>query len=537
MMTDDQITTLIPTKDEAVHVKRCVESARPLGRVVVVDSGSTDETAQLAARAGAEVFFHPWAGYAEQKNWALANTEIETPWILLLDADEFLTMNTRDAISRAILTPAVAGYWLPRRYVFLGREMRFAWWYPDYQLRLVRAGTAEFEPRSVHEHLVVDGTVERLSTADIWHENLKGLGAFVDRHNHYAALEASELLESSEGIREGNLFGDYAARRRALKLRVWMRLRGRPLVRFVWLYFIRQGFRDGREGFYYCALIAWYDLLTNAKFFERQIAASDPPNYDTAAPHPRSRTKRLIRLRPSRRRPETGRSMIWTSRWLSLKIEVRSAARRLGIVTVLQRFRRGGYEDRFRSALEDAIAAGDRVWDVGANVGLYTNLFSEWVGPEGEVVAFEPAPTAHLELQRRLSDRPNVRSLMVALGEGRGIVPFHVSDEGTTNSLLSRPGSAVVDVEIDSGDALRRDHHLSQPDVIKIDVEGYEREALHGLSETLPGCRAVLCEIHFGLLESRGSKQAPREVERYLRDLGFRTSWIDSSHLGAYRSS
>lgn len=290
-MTDVQITTIIPTKDEAVHIERCVLSARPLGRVVVIDAESADTTVAIARRTGAEVFVHPWEGYAEQKNWALANTNIDTEWVFLLDADEFLTASTRSAIQQAVRSPAVSGYWLPRRYVFLGRELRFSWWYPDYQLRLVRPDVAEFEPRSVHEHLVVDGPVQQMPTADIWHENLKGLTAFVERHNRYASLEAGELVRASTGIRKGSVFGDYAARRRALKLGVWMRLPGRPLIRFLWLYLVRQGFRDGREGLYYCALIAWYDLLTNAKYLENQRERSERA-YDTNKPHPRLRRRR-----------------------------------------------------------------------------------------------------------------------------------------------------------------------------------------------------------------------------------------------------
>lgn len=289
-MAKQQITTVIPTKDEAVHIERCAQSALPLGRVVVVDAESTDATVDLAKRAGADVFVRAWAGHAEQKNWALANTGIDTSWIMLLDADEFLTDAARTEIRAAIQGSSMSGYWLARRYVFLGREMRFAWWYPDNQLRLVRAGRAHFEPRSVHEHLVVHGPVKQLG-AEIWHENLKGLGAFVERHNRYASLESGELMHGSPGIRKGSVFGDWAARRRALKVRVWMRLPGRPLIRFVWLYLVRQGFRDGREGLYYCALIAWYDLLINAKYFERQLGQGHAQGYDITQPHPRARRR------------------------------------------------------------------------------------------------------------------------------------------------------------------------------------------------------------------------------------------------------
>jgi glycosyltransferase involved in cell wall biosynthesis len=286
------ITTIIPTKDEAIHIERCVLSLLPLGRVVVVDSESNDDTVARARHAGADVFVHAWEGYAAQKNWALANTGIDTPWILLMDADEFVTEKTRGMIRDTVETGTAVAYWLPRRLIFLGREMRYAWWYPDFQLRLVRTGMGAFEPRSVHEHLIVDGPAGEL-WADIWHENLKGLTAFVDRHNRYATLEAEELDNPSRNIRPGSFFGNWADRRRAIKSHVWSRLPGRPVIRFLWLYILRQGFRDGREGFFYCSLIAWYDLLINAKVFERDIEHR-PRNYSTSEPHPRVRSSREL---------------------------------------------------------------------------------------------------------------------------------------------------------------------------------------------------------------------------------------------------
>lgn len=284
------ITTIIPAKNEAIHIQRCIQSVLPLGRVIVVDSESEDDTVAIARDAGADVFVHPWEGYAAQKNWALTNTDITTPWILLMDADEFVTNETRKAIREAVEMDAAVGYWLPRRMIFLGRELRHVWWYPDFQLRLLRTGTGTFEPRAVHEHLVVNGPVKEL-WADIWHENLKGLTAFVDRHNAYATLEAMELDSPTQDIRTGSFRGNWADRRRAIKFRIWMRLPARPLVRFLWLYVVKQGIRDGREGLLYCAMISWSDMLINAKVLERQVA-NRPPRYSLSQPHPKAKRRR-----------------------------------------------------------------------------------------------------------------------------------------------------------------------------------------------------------------------------------------------------
>jgi glycosyltransferase involved in cell wall biosynthesis len=266
------ITTIIPTKDEALHIERCVESVRALGRVVVVDACSEDETAELAERAGAEVFVQPWLGHAAQKNWALDNVRITTDWVLLLDADERLLHNAADLVVRALEEPDVAGYYLPRRNIFLGRELKHAWWYPDFQLRLFRAGRARYEEREVHEHMVVDGPAREL-WADITHENLKGIGAFIERHNRYSELEAREIVAPSGAARRGSLRGSWADRRRWLKERVWLRLPGRPIVRFLWLYFVKRGFLDGRAGLLYCALIACYDVMIDAKVYEKRLEA------------------------------------------------------------------------------------------------------------------------------------------------------------------------------------------------------------------------------------------------------------------------
>jgi glycosyltransferase involved in cell wall biosynthesis len=264
------ITVIIPTRDEALHIRRCVAAARPLGGVIVVDSGSSDATARIAREHGAEVVEHAWEGHAAQKNWALDTLDITTPWVLFLDADEYLTDATRAAIRKAAASASANGFELPRAYVFLGKRLRYAWWYPDYQLRLFRRGRGRFEDRRVHEHVIVDGAVAQIDEP-IMHENLKGLSAFIDRHNRYSDLEAAEIASPSRVRKQGSLRGSWAQRRRALKDRIWWRMPARPLVRFLWLYILRRGFLDGRRGLLFCQLIAMYDLMIDAKLTELRL--------------------------------------------------------------------------------------------------------------------------------------------------------------------------------------------------------------------------------------------------------------------------
>jgi glycosyltransferase involved in cell wall biosynthesis len=262
------IVTIVPAVDEELHIVRCVTSALELGPVVVVDGGSSDATVQLAEEAGATVLEREWTGYASQKNWALDMLDGEAEWILFLDADEYLTEDGRAAVRATIAGETAVGYHVGRRYYFLGRRLDHAYWYPDYQLRLFRSGRGRFEERRVHEHLVVEGRVAE-SDIDLIHENLKGISDYVGKLNRYADLEAREILWPSGERKRGSMFGGWPERRRALK-DVWLRVRGRALLRFLWLYVVKRGFLDGRAGLVFCGLIAVHDFLIEAKVAEHR---------------------------------------------------------------------------------------------------------------------------------------------------------------------------------------------------------------------------------------------------------------------------
>lgn len=268
-MPSHRVVVVIPVKDEEVHLRRCLESVGGAWPVVVVDGGSSDGTVAIARECGVTVLERAWTGYAEQKNWALAHLPIESDWVLFLDADEQLTPALRDEIEDVVRTDAAA-FAIPRRYVFLGKELRHAWWYPDYQIRLFRRGRARFEERLVHEHPVVDGVIRPLEQALI-HDNQKGLTAFLERHMRYAGLEAQERMRPSDGRQRGAFIGSKAERRRALKERVWYRLPLRPLVRFWWLYIVKGGCLDGWRGLLFCRLIAHYEFLIDVKTLELRL--------------------------------------------------------------------------------------------------------------------------------------------------------------------------------------------------------------------------------------------------------------------------
>jgi FkbM family methyltransferase len=223
-------------------------------------------------------------------------------------------------------------------------------------------------------------------------------------------------------------------------------------------------------------------------------------------------------------------------------IKARSLARRTGLTRLIQRFSAARpYEDRFRDGLERAMRPGDTVWDVGANVGLYTEHFALRVGPEGSVVAFEPMPESAERVRLRIAALPWAHVENLALGAENTVGNLVLTGESTTHHVASsaekaNAGAECLAIEIARGDTVR-DRLGRTPNVIKIDVEGFELEVLRGLEHTLslPELRAVLVEVHFRQLEERGQAEAPVEIEKLLKSKKFCITWLDASHLQASR--
>ena len=229
-----------------------------------------------------------------------------------------------------------------------------------------------------------------------------------------------------------------------------------------------------------------------------------------------------------------------------MRIFARSCARRLGLISALVQIRswipgqRRSYEAGFDAELRRAIRPGDCVWDVGANLGLYTERFADQAGPTGIVHAFEPAPSCFAALQARTKNLPNVVRHELALGRAEASLPMQLAADplGATHSLAAPPtGGETKLVRVTSGDLFRRTEQIRVPNVIKIDVDGFEEDVLLGLETTLADatCRAILCEVHFGIFEKRNDRYAPARIERLLRKHGFSLKWTDASHVAATR--
>lgn len=224
-----------------------------------------------------------------------------------------------------------------------------------------------------------------------------------------------------------------------------------------------------------------------------------------------------------------------------LNIKLRSIARACGLTQLFRRLAPSrDYEERFHGALMGAIREGDHIWDIGANVGLYTQLFADAAGSGGKVFAFEPSPGAAAQIEEIAKKYSSVAVVNKAISDEAGEAFFDISSgaDSVTNHLTKEVSgsSETVRVEVVTGDLMMET--LGVPQIIKIDVEGFEYEVIRGMETLLkaPELRGVFCEVHFAVLESRGLANAPIEIEQRLKRAGFNVRWSDPSHIAATRN-
>ncbi len=225
-------------------------------------------------------------------------------------------------------------------------------------------------------------------------------------------------------------------------------------------------------------------------------------------------------------------------------VKIRSMTRKLGLNKLIGSLLIGNrYEDKFGPAFEACIRAGDTVWDVGANVGLYTAVFLEATGQTGRVVAFEPTAACFAQLRGRFSDIDPVRvTLMnIALGDSDGTTSMVVDPDplAATHQIVSKhtTGARFMTVNVRTASSLVQEAPGLFPNSVKIDVEGHEGAVLDGFGTLLADRRlhSIGIEVHFGLLDARGESARPRQMERILSRNGFAVRWTDPSHLLATR--
>ena len=239
-----RLSVALITLNEEANLSRTLDSVMPLvsdgnGEIIVVDSGSTDRTLEIARSYGARTFVEPWKGFAAQKNSAMEKASGD--WVLQLDADEALEPALAEEINAAIQqNSAAVGFWIPRKNFFLGRWIKHGGFYPDPKLRLVRRGAGRFVEYGAHPTMKVEGITDKFSHA-LLHHAYPTLHGYIDHMNSYSSLGAEIAAEKAQGG--------------------FLNIVARPFLTFIYNYFLRLGFLDGREGLllhlYHSAYVSW----------------------------------------------------------------------------------------------------------------------------------------------------------------------------------------------------------------------------------------------------------------------------------------
>ncbi len=280
------ITAIILTKNEEVNIEKCIRSIKPVvRRIVVVDSGSSDRTVEVAGSLGAEVLvneLHPFL-YAKQFLYGMEHAGIQTKWVFRIDADEELTEESAreiEELCNANEDTDVNGIVVRFEVNFMGRPIHHGGVYPFRKLLLFKYGKGTIEDRYMDEHCIIyEGrTVE--VTHDSLHHDYKGLSAWIEKHNNYSTREMQDYFNSlangaATGLKAEHDLDAKAKFKRFLRWKVYYKFPAgfRAWAYYFYRYYIRLGFLDGREGKIFCFLQAyWYRFLVDAKIYEKQMS-------------------------------------------------------------------------------------------------------------------------------------------------------------------------------------------------------------------------------------------------------------------------
>jgi glycosyltransferase involved in cell wall biosynthesis len=261
------VSVVVLACNEQPNIERCLSSVAWADQVVVVDSGSTDDTGSIARALGAEVVEQPWLGFSAQREFAL-RLPLRHDWVYFVDADEWVSPQLAAEIAARLRTPAHTAYAHRLRLVFQGTWIRHCGWYRgSWVVRLVDRRYTKYDGSLVGERACIDGPVSRLRN-DIVDDDLKGLVSWLHKHVRYAELEAQRRRPSrSFASRFGGLSSRTDSRpliRAVFKDVIFPAVPAKPVALFVYMYVIRLGFLDGRAGLHFCFFHAWYETSVRA---------------------------------------------------------------------------------------------------------------------------------------------------------------------------------------------------------------------------------------------------------------------------------
>jgi glycosyltransferase involved in cell wall biosynthesis len=274
----NDVSVIILTHNEEKHIERCIRSLLLFtDKIFIVDSGSTDRSVEIAESLGAKVTHNPWVTYAVQFNFGIEHTPFKTPWLMRMDADEYVTPELASEIKHSITTLGheMTGVYVKRRVMFMNQWIKHGGYYPIWLLRLWRREKGICEELWMDEHIKLSEGQTVQFRNDIVDHNLNNLTWWTQKHNNYAIREVIDLLDIKYNFTEADrvipkLFGTQDQRKRFLKLKyASLPLFTRPFAYFLYRYFVKLGFLDGTKGLIWHFLQGlWYRFLVDAKMYE-----------------------------------------------------------------------------------------------------------------------------------------------------------------------------------------------------------------------------------------------------------------------------
>ncbi len=241
-----KISAILITLNEESNLERCLKSINWVDEIVVVDSGSTDKTLDIARRYTEKIYAIPWEGFGPAKNLALQKAT--SGWILSIDADEEISPELKNEILNKISSPTNSeGFYLPRKSCFLGKWLKYGGWYPDYVLRVFKKDKGRFEEKLVHESVKVEGKIEYLKN-HILHYTDPDIEHYIKKMNYYTTLSARELHTKNQ---------------KASFFQILLR----PCGVFFKIYFLKKGFLEGEYGLLLSIFSAFHVFTKYAKLW------------------------------------------------------------------------------------------------------------------------------------------------------------------------------------------------------------------------------------------------------------------------------
>jgi hypothetical protein len=250
--------------------------------IKIIDCYSSDDTLVIAKKYNCDIYLNKWINYSKQYLWAIENTNIKNDWILRIDADERWTAQGFDELKRIIEAGNNDGIYVKMKIYFMDRWIKHGGFYPNYFLRVYKKSKGKMEDRWMDEHIKVDGNtiISNIDVIESNYDRQKNISLWTDKHNKYSTREAIEFLISKHNLSNietvANFWGNKTERKRWLKEKFYFRmpLFLRPFLYYVHRYIFKLGFLDGKEGFIFHFLHAfWYRFLVDVKVYQLETLA------------------------------------------------------------------------------------------------------------------------------------------------------------------------------------------------------------------------------------------------------------------------